>query len=246
MRNLSFSMWQSRWRKQDTTILLSPFALPRADITTIGPADKSSHKISWTKGRTRPNTETSFHKTPVTPPSRCDGRILRQIFWTKIRPCPINLHKIYKQFVFWLFLALAIRRAWNQTAPGQLAWHHLWPRQPWDIGVSPQRNAFCRRKWFPGSGGTLGPLEVIRTPMMMSFLPKIWCKLIEAPEIQRRGQKTEKQPDCNKNFEGITPQKDANLQCVVNLCIAPSPLESHEGKNNYFGHPWLESARNIV
>ena len=33
-------------------------------------------------------------------------RILWQICWTKIRPCPIKLHKIYKQFVFWLFLAL--------------------------------------------------------------------------------------------------------------------------------------------
>ena len=71
--------------------------------------------------------------------------------------------------------------------------------------------------------------------MMMSFLPKIWCKLIEAQKIQRRGQKTDKLPDCNKNFEGITPQKDANLQtshwiwsCVVNT---PSPLESHEGKS---------------
>lgn len=66
--------------------------------------------------------------------------------------------------------------------------------------------------------------------MMMSFLPKIWCKLIEAQKIQGRGQNTEKQPDCNKNFEGITPQQ----RCERAMCgqsIAPSPLESHEGKS---------------
>ena len=120
MRNLSFSMWQSRWRKQDTTILLSPFVLPRADITTIGPADQSSHKISWTKGRTRPKTETSFDKTRLWHLQVVVfvRRILWQIFWTKIRPCPINYSRSAKAVDLQAVRFLVIFSLESNCSPG--------------------------------------------------------------------------------------------------------------------------------